>query len=168
MVQKVINGVEIDFCTYGCQGIWFDDDELKKMRNSPDRNTDFEQVEGNFVPKEKTEAISEHLKICPRCNTELYRYNWDMTSNIFLDACDKCNGMWFDNGELKGMNEYLEKMAATEPPNEEEIKLKMAEIENSTSAKLKKDREDNLNKVVDWDLWVFDDAIRFMIDKFTP
>lgn len=166
LAPKIIGGIEIDYCESGCKGIWFDEGELKKIRDIPDDSEVLTEVEGSFVPKPKEEVLNEETRMCPHCNVELYKYNWDMKSNIFLDSCEKCNGIWIDAGEMKGMNEYLKKMANKPAPNEEEIMLKLAEIEARTTDKLKKDKMDNIQKVVDWDLWLFDDMIRFLVNKF--
>ncbi|MEW5820032.1 MAG: zf-TFIIB domain-containing protein [Cyanobacteriota bacterium] len=163
---KIIGGIEVDFCEKGCKGIWFDEGELKKIREFPDDSETLKTIEGNFTPKLKEEALKEDARMCPRCNIELYKYNWDMRSNIFLDSCEQCNGLWIDAGELIGMNEYLKEMSAKTMPNEEEIKLKLAEIEHRTRAKMKQDQDDNVNKVIDWDLWLFDDMLRFLVRKF--
>ena len=136
LVPKIIGGIEIDYCENGCKGIWFDEGELKKIREVPDKCETFTEVEGSFVTKPKAESLQEEKRMCPRCeNEELYKYNWDMNSNIFLDSCSKCNGMWMDAGELQGMNEYLKKMAQKQAPNEEEIKIKLAEIDSRTRHK---------------------------------
>ena len=61
-------------------------------------------------------------KFCPRCGilTEMFNYCYD--SNIFLDKCPSCHGLWADKGELervaqhlKGnpvVNKYMESMAS--------------------------------------------------------
>jgi Zn-finger nucleic acid-binding protein len=163
----MVGNVEIDFCTDGCKGIWFDEGELKKVRTSETEDETISEIQGQFVPKPKQEAINEDSKMCPRCNVELYRYNWDMKSDIFLDSCEQCNGMWVDAGELKGMNEYLKNMAARPMPNEEEIQVKLAKIEQSAAQQIDANRRESINQVVDWDLWLFDDMIRFMMNKLT-
>lgn len=168
LIPKMIGGIEIDFCENGCKGIWFDEGELKKIREVPDKCEIYKNVEGEFVSKEKTESLKEDARICPRCpGVELYKYNWDMKSNIFLDSCDNCNGIWIDAGELKGMNEYLKEMATKAVPDSEEMKIKMVEIEREAIMKLEQDKENNIQKVIDWDLWLFDDMLRFMVKKFT-
>lgn len=165
-MTKMVGEIEIDFCENGCQGIWFDEGEMKKIKEYPERDALYNSVEGNFVPKEKAVALKEEPRICPRCQVELYRYNWDMRSDIFLDACEKCNGLWLDAGELMGMNLYLKQILSDSTPDEDQIKLKLSEIEQQVSEKLEKDKQENIQKIVDWDAWIFDDIIRFLVGKF--
>jgi hypothetical protein len=167
LAPKMIGDIEIDICENGCKGIWFDEGELKKVRQEPDGAEKVQDMDGQFIPKPKEEAMAEDKRYCPRCNIELYKYNWDMKSDIFLDSCEQCNGMWVDAGELKGMNEYLKNMASRPVPDDEQIKLKLSEIELETQQKMEKDRDENIAKIVDWDLWLFDDMIRFMLKKLT-
>ena len=90
-----------------------------------------------------------------------------MKSNIFLDSCEKCNGIWIDGGEMKGMADYLKTMASKEVPNEEEIQLKLAEIEHRTKTRFTEQSADNANRLIDWDVWLLDDMLRFFVRKFT-
>lgn len=167
LVPIHIGGIEVDYCENGCKGIWFDEGELKRIRELPEDSEGFKEIQGQFVPKERAEALKEEAKMCPRCNVALYRYNWDMKSNIFLDSCEKCNGLWVDGGEMKGMADYLKSMAAKEVPNEEEIKLRLAEIEHRTKTRFTEQSDDTVNKLIDWDVWILDDMLRFLVRKFT-
>lgn len=167
LVNKIINTIELDYCENGCKGIWFDDQELSKIRNAPSENINLEDIKGQFIPKTREEALKDQTRYCPRCNVELFRYNWDMKSNIFLDSCDKCGGIWLDEGELEGMKEYLLKMSQNPVPNENEIRLKLATIHHETSEKLDKDQDENINKLIDWDFFILDDALRFLVKKFS-
>lgn len=167
LVSLQIGGIELDYCENGCKGIWFDEGELKRIRDIPEPDENFKKIEGSFIPKKRDEALGEKTKMCPRCDVELYRYNWDMKSNIFLDSCEKCNGLWIDGGEMKGMSEYLKTMAAKELPNEEEIQLRLAEIEHRTKTRFTQQSVDNADKLIGWDVWLLDDMFRFLVRKFT-
>ena len=105
LYPSFINDIEIDICESGCKGIWFDDGELNKIQGLPS-SPSYEEVEGIFVPKPVDLALSESKRTCPRCNIPLYRYNWAIKSDIYIDLCHVCFGTWLDFGELKGINEY--------------------------------------------------------------
>ncbi|MDO9464931.1 MAG: rhomboid family intramembrane serine protease [bacterium] len=46
-------------------------------------------------------------KVCPRCNQKLKVFNYAYDSNVFLDKCPHCQGMWADEGEAKKLARYL-------------------------------------------------------------
>ncbi len=51
---------------------------------------------------------------CPRCHTPLYNKNFQKLnpdisfSDIGVDECSKCSGIWFDKGELEQIHDNVE------------------------------------------------------------
>ncbi|MEW6620309.1 MAG: zf-TFIIB domain-containing protein [bacterium] len=66
----------------------------------------FKQHEEDLIEtaKEKKRIAEEekqkelHFMHCPKCGHELHHINIE---GIVLDKCDKCEGLWFDKGELE-------------------------------------------------------------------
>jgi ribosomal protein L37AE/L43A len=48
--------------------------------------------------KLKLEAKTEDLRSCPDCSVAMAKV---IVSNVIIDRCPKCNGTWFDAGELE-------------------------------------------------------------------
>lgn len=48
---------------------------------------------------------------CPRCNEELRTVT---VAGVAVDVCDKCEGVWFDQGELQSLLEKAEDLKASE------------------------------------------------------
>ncbi|MBC8205644.1 MAG: zf-TFIIB domain-containing protein [Kiritimatiellaeota bacterium] len=50
---------------------------------------------------------NEPEKMCPRCEipTEVFNYSYD--SNVFLNRCTRCRGVWADAGELERTAKYI-------------------------------------------------------------
>ncbi|MCS6922941.1 MAG: zf-TFIIB domain-containing protein [Fimbriimonadales bacterium] len=118
-------GVTIDVCP-ACAGVWFDQDELVQLH----------QLDEEILPRIDhlyTPEVSSYdppwERLCPICRVPLRSYNYLYTSNIRLDSCDQCGGVWVDNGELETMARVLRDARAEEVPPEAKAKMTLAEIE---------------------------------------
>jgi Zn-finger nucleic acid-binding protein len=90
-------GVEIDECS-SCQGIWFDADELRRVKDASDRDLrwmDFELWKHPDRFRVNTIPVK-----CPSCTTALVAIDYDATG-VEVDFCSKCRGVWLDAGELE-------------------------------------------------------------------
>jgi len=108
--------IEVDVCP-SCRGLFFDRGELKTFIDSciekvpegkapsalPSRK---EPLPGALVPQAN--------RTCPRCNKPMTTFNYAYDSNIFLDRCWNCGGIWADEGEIAAASHFLRS-----PPAEE-------------------------------------------------
>lgn len=90
-------GINIDICTEGCGGIYFDNREFD---NFDEKNEDItpilEKIEGK-----KFEKISENLtRVCPTCGAKMVKNHSSIHKEIEIDECYSCGGKFLDNGEL--------------------------------------------------------------------
>jgi Zn-finger nucleic acid-binding protein len=105
--EKVLSDGEthIDVCPR-CRGGWFDADELARVLSCA---VDELHVSSNV---EKTSCI------CPKCGVPLARIEYPDTQ-IKVDVCDECSGVWLDRGEFRGINEararYQDQLKFEEP-----------------------------------------------------
>lgn len=44
---------------------------------------------------------------CPQCARPMAKLNYAYNSNVIVDACDSCGGVWFDRGELERVADFL-------------------------------------------------------------
>ena len=84
-------GVVVDFCEK-CSGIWFDKNELAHYI---ELSMDIPEI-----TQMKKSARKTDLK-CPRCEGTLEELPFSTKTNILVDRCEKCGGIFFDSGELK-------------------------------------------------------------------
>jgi len=108
--QAIFRGIKIDTCTQ-CKGRWFDRDELKKAKD----NTDEDLRWLNFNPFSKEAdsfKIKSEKKKCPKCLTNMSTLNYE-ESNVAINKCNKCLGVWIHSGEFKKIILYLEKLINT-------------------------------------------------------
>lgn len=121
-------GVTIDVCP-ACAGIWFDADEMTRLNNIdeailPRIDSLYQpQIVGYDPPWDRR---------CPTCDQMLRPYHYLYTSDIELDTCDQCGGVWVDNGELEKMNRVLADARAMELPPESKAEIALAQIEAET------------------------------------
>lgn len=105
-------GAMIDACP-NCAGLWFDDGELSLiLQGEPEAMM---QMDAHFQPGAATIDGERALK-CPRCETKLAPYPFAGQSDISLDRCESCNGVWIDNGELNKMAGYLREAKSDNSP----------------------------------------------------
>ncbi|HEY7166198.1 MAG TPA: zf-TFIIB domain-containing protein [Candidatus Binatia bacterium] len=78
---------------------------------------DRELIEKLRAQLQRVEKLAGKLH-CPKCPGELERYTFH---DFLLDRCNKCGGVWMDEGELEGVirkvtrgpvGEWLEKLVS--------------------------------------------------------
>jgi Zn-finger nucleic acid-binding protein len=112
--NKTIEGVEVDECRK-CEGIWFDKDELRQIKDKSDSDLHWMDFEIWKHP-EKFKAISESID-CPNCSTKMNVLDYDNT-NIEIAYCANCQGVWLDKDELKKIIDALEEEILIKSMNE--------------------------------------------------
>jgi Zn-finger nucleic acid-binding protein/membrane associated rhomboid family serine protease len=107
--QKDFRGFEIDLCSE-CRGLWFDEGQfLATVKNiSTLTLPEKYQLES---PKDSTRPVAvlhDRGLRCPKDNSKLETLNYGGATNIFLDRCDTCKGIWLDGGEITRVKKDLE------------------------------------------------------------
>lgn len=102
-MQKVFiedANINVDICTDGCGGMFFDNRELEKF-DEEHENADeiFKKIEG----KEFTAVDENELRICPICDIPMVKLGGK--NSVQIDVCNKCGGKFLDNGELQKIRE---------------------------------------------------------------
>lgn len=84
-------GVVIDHCP-ACKGVWLDEGEIYLFSQDP------KWLHQTLA----TGLASPHASTakCPRCNVPMEEGKVG-SSDLTLDLCPACKGLWFDDGELK-------------------------------------------------------------------
>ena len=94
-------GINVDICTEGCGGIFFDNRELEKISNNGEKiDVILKEVEGKTF-----DSINEkEVRICPVCNAGMVKMGAGV-SNVQIDVCNTCGAKFLDNGELQKIKE---------------------------------------------------------------
>jgi len=107
-LQKAIFcNVEVDYCPR-CFGLWFEEEELRWAKDEKDKNLSWLDID--LWKNKKDFKISRSKKLCPFCRLPLYQINYG-DSEIEVDLCNLCYGIWLDRGEFKKIIEYLKTRA---------------------------------------------------------
>ncbi len=97
--------VEVDYCPE-CLGIFFDEDELRLAKDDSDNQLNWEDVD---VWRDKHKFVfSPTTRRCPKCRVLFMEVAYD-NSNVVVDFCKHCRGIWLDRGEFKQIMVYLRK-----------------------------------------------------------
>ena len=150
--STVLEGIELDLCSE-CGGIWFDKQELASAI-SLDKQAiiNFQDKLANLKTSDvkNTENVEskDYSLNCPKCNSVMNKYKYMYTSNIYIDSCDKCEGIWIDRGELLNIVNYLEEASKIDPEKEAEVLAKIQQIKKEYELK-EKEFVDSLVKLDD-------------------
>jgi Zn-finger nucleic acid-binding protein len=96
---KTVADASVDVCPR-CGGVFFDQDELAAAKRSG-----LAKLDAEIECREKVEE-PKGPKLCPKCRVGMDAYRYQYTSNIVLDTCPDCGGVWVDDGELSRMEEF--------------------------------------------------------------
>lgn len=106
--------VDVGVCP-ACAGLWFGSGQLERLREASCDT--WKRIESEVFLRERT---SDHgVRYCPHCREPLFRYQYMYRSGILLDECNRCGGIWVDDGELAKMSAFLDE-ARSEPEDASE------------------------------------------------
>ncbi len=103
--------VEVDICSQ-CGGIWLDVGELEAIQDIRENDyTECIKKSRDFVRAAGELAILRQAPLlnCPHCNVEMARREYGFTSQILIDVCPECQGIWLDPGELQQLEIFFER-----------------------------------------------------------
>lgn len=103
LISKIYAETPIEQCEK-CGGIWLDKGELKKIAHP---------IQGDieFCTHEETGQKNLSGIKCPNCNgLELQQVKFIEFSEITLDHCPECDGIWLSKGELEAINAEIDSL----------------------------------------------------------
>ncbi len=108
-----VDGLELDSCP-SCQGVWFDNDELRQGKDLSDENL----VWMDFELWKHTDRFELQPGVeCPKCAVTMGSMLYGDTG-VTVEHCSKCRGVWLDEGELehivRSLQDELAKRSASE------------------------------------------------------
>ncbi len=93
-----------------CRGIWFACDQfvpfVRKLAEDEDLAAKTAML---FEPRRVVgeRYISEQIRTCPDCTGAMKKFNYAYDSNIILDRCKDCGGIWADCGEVTKAAQHI-------------------------------------------------------------
>jgi uncharacterized protein len=101
--KAIVAGVEVDYCKR-CYGLWFEDTELREAKDAKDK--DLRWLDIDLWKNPAQFQVSKGKRLCPTDHMPLYEVRYG-DSNIRVDVCNVCHGVWLDRGEFIEIIEYL-------------------------------------------------------------
>ena len=129
MVEEDFGGVKVDVCRTGCQGVWFDWNELTKL---DEKNEGLGQALQEALHYPRVNDASRGAINCPKCNLPMHRHLYKSDKEVNVDECFKCGGFFLDSGELKEIRDhhmseqeratYLQRLMGNLPSYQQHVK----------------------------------------------
>lgn len=104
-----VTRLEIDSCP-SCRGLWFDAHELQRFLKSDNLKTRFMWSEAVEPLASVGYVINTTRRTCPRCKVAMAE---KLYAGVTLDFCNQCEGLWFDDGEVRLIVERYKQGART-------------------------------------------------------
>lgn len=94
--------IRIDYCAR-CKGIWLDKDEIDHLLPG---NTPELKIPGNAEVAQRC---------CPKCKCQFRTFVFPNTL-VHIDMCPQCQGLWFDQRELKEIQHIQKALSSQKQP----------------------------------------------------
>ena len=95
-------GINLDICTEGCGGIYFDNREFKDF---DEKNEDISAIIENLEGKTFEKVDETAKRHCPNCGSIMVKNHSSIKQEIQVDDCYNCGGKFLDNAELVKIRE---------------------------------------------------------------
>ena len=101
--------VKFDICN-DCRGIWVSGQQFRALAVLLSTE---EGVESNakltFEARRVLRASKNNpVRFCPHCEMAMREFNYAYDSNIFLDRCEQCKGIWLDPNEIIDIAKHIQ------------------------------------------------------------
>ena len=114
--QEYERKVMVDSCKT-CNGMWLDQWELKAIQANKGKNYQAElEKMPDLINKSHLQALEKNRPLlnCPKCadtgkTIEMDRREHVYCSQIMVDVCHDCQGIWLDNGEVQALEVFFER-----------------------------------------------------------
>jgi hypothetical protein len=107
--QKYESDIVVDQCP-SCSGIWLDQGELEKAQSllEHDYSTQLSTTDTVGRAYEMARQKARPAVSCPKCSQALHAEEYAYCSQILIDRCTTCRGIWCDAGEIQALEQFFE------------------------------------------------------------
>ena len=96
-------GANIHTCP-DCKGEWVGGDRLRAIERR--REVAVDPSAAHATPAAGNQP--EVRRTCPKCLINLGKFRYGKARNVVIDQCEKCKGIWLDDGELEAVQAAFE------------------------------------------------------------
>lgn len=106
--------VVVERCSL-CSGIWLDRGELERIQEIREHDYSKELAGLDLVglAYEQARQAARPGISCPRCKVPLVPEEYAYCSQILVDRCIDCGGVWLDAGEVQALERFFEQQQGT-------------------------------------------------------
>ena len=104
--------IQVDECE-SCGGMWLDKGELEQIQETIEHD---HSAELRAMPDTTVAAYREARDLrpagslrCPSCEAEMSAREYAYCSQIWVDVCPDCEGVWLEAGELRQLEVFFER-----------------------------------------------------------
>ena len=111
---KYEGSIAVDRCSE-CGGMWLDHKELESIQDIRDNDYSKElSTIPNYFDKsyEMALAKAEGNLDCPNCHHDMEKREYGYCSQIMIDVCPTCRGVWLHKDELSELEIFFERCHA--------------------------------------------------------
>jgi Zn-finger nucleic acid-binding protein len=102
-----VGSVTLDECT-ACGGLWVDPVSFERICAEREEQAFVLQASLPAAQMPSPSPQPQRYRPCPECRRRMNRQNFAHVSGVILDTC-KGHGIWFDQGELQRIVEFIRK-----------------------------------------------------------
>lgn len=107
------SNVKVDQCP-ACRGVWLDKGELERIEElvEHDYSHSLRRLDSAAAAYELARQKTQAERPCPQCQQSLEKEEYGYCSEILIDHCAECGGVWLDRGELEALETFFERERA--------------------------------------------------------
>ncbi|MCF7973175.1 MAG: rhomboid family intramembrane serine protease [Phycisphaerae bacterium] len=102
-------GCEVHSCPT-CRGMWFDPGMLPAYVKALSQSGDIQPTQTQLFKRREVHVqreLNALPKTCPRCHVTMRAFNYAYDSNVFVDRCPTCEGIWTDEGKAVRIAQHV-------------------------------------------------------------
>jgi len=111
LIHKNTKRGRLDQCEQ-CLGMWLDKASFNRYAVWLACEKELSKIaDVSFKPRSAigSSKIKEAIRTCPKCNIGLAKNNYAYDSNIIIDKCKQCDGIWVDAFEINEIAEHIKR-----------------------------------------------------------
>ena len=105
-------GIRVDRCP-ACSGVWLDRARLEALEEIHEREYRGEPAAELDLGSQAYELARQKARgprRCPGCGVEMEAREYARVSEVLIDVCPRCHGIWLDAGELEQLERFFERV----------------------------------------------------------
>ncbi len=106
--------IQVDLCPT-CRGIFLDHGELERIQKTVQRDHSALLAQVPDTVSKAFELARQQQRpdlTCPKCAGSMGKQEHGDCSQILVDVCSACRGVWLDAGELEALEAFFEQAQA--------------------------------------------------------